>query len=139
MTRRIHWYSSQECCHHLVLSTPREHFGVIDSGNNKHDCFTDAVFFPAGFQWTRLRITGAHGEQEVQVGRGTAQFLTRCADGTYKQWSCPASLFDFQSPVNLLCMDRFHHSYQDYAPTGYNVNFVHCFLYLCNGNTSPFY
>ena len=122
-----------------TIPTPLEHFGVIDSGNNKHHCFTDAVFFPTGFKWTKLRITGAHGAQLVRVGRGTAQFLTRCTDGTYKQWSCPDSLFNPHSPVNLLCMDLFHHSYPDYAPTGHNVNFVTCSISLRNGKSCSFH
>ena len=58
------------------------HLGVVDSGNNRHHCFTDPLFFPAGVRWGRLNITGAHGAQVVTVGRGTAQFYTVCADGS---------------------------------------------------------
>lgn len=118
---------------------PLEHFGVIDSGNNKHHCFTDNVFFPAGVKWTNLRITGAHGAKVVRVGRGTAQFLTRCDDGTYAEWNCPDSIYNPHSPVTLLCMDRFMHSYPDYHPTGHDISFKDCQLLLRKGRVSPFH
>ena len=82
---------------YAYFRTPFEidaHYGVVDSGNNRHHCFTDPIFFPAGVRWGHLTITGAHGPQRVRVGRGTAQFYTECGDGSLARWSCEDSILN---------------------------------------------
>ena len=72
--------------------------GILDSGNNKHHCFTDLVFFPEGVTYITLRITGIHGDRDVRVGKGVAQFHTTCTDGSRANWSFADSLYNPQSP-----------------------------------------
>ena len=109
----------------------------MDSGNNKHHCFTDPIFFPTGVKWGYLNITGAHGTQRVRVGRGIAQFYTERCDNTLASWSCPDSILNPSSPVNLLCMDRFHHRYPSREPTGHEVRFLGNVIELKDGRCTP--
>ena len=108
----------------------------MDSGNNKHHCLRDKAFFPEGVRPVVLSITGAHGKQDVQVGVGTAQFLTKCADGSLAEWSFPNTIYNPKSPVDLLCMDLFHHkSGRTQHKTGHCVDFIDGKLHLQSGRS----
>ena len=110
----------------------------MDSGNNKHHCLQDMVFFPRGVKYITLAITGAHGKKDVEVGIGTAEFTTKCKDGTIAEWSFPNSLYNPKSPVNLMCMDLFHYKGGDpYNKTGNNVDFSNETVNLHSGRSCP--
>ena len=111
--------------------------GILDSGNNKHHCFTDLVFFPEGVTYITLRITGIHGDRDVRVGKGVAQFYTTCTDGSRANWSFADSLYNPQSPVTLLCLDRFHH-FPNGQRTGHHVDLLNTSLHLSSGRTCLF-
>lgn len=98
---------------------------IMDSGNNKHHCLRSLSFFPSGVTWRTIRITGAHGPQDTRVGIGTAKFSIPCTDGTNTNWSFQSSIYNPNSPVNLLCMDLFHYADGDVAKrTGHKVDFL---------------
>ena len=81
---------------------------IMDSGNNKRHSFRSLEYFPSGVRTHELSIMGVHGVEKVKVGIGTARFVTVCEDGSEKVWHFPGSIHNPESPVNLLCSDKFH-------------------------------
>lgn len=97
----------------LAMQIDRQHckqnFAIMDSGNNKRHSFRSKEYFPRGFRMHELPIMGVHGVEKVQVGIGVASFVTVCSDGSEKVWNVPGSIYNPESPVNLLCSDKFHY------------------------------
>jgi len=100
---------------HTHTSTTR---AIMDSGNNVRHSFKSLSYFPLGVDYHYTDITGVHGKQRVRVGIGTACFTTVCSDGSVVQWLVPESVYNPGSPVNLLCMNRFHR-HSDGKDTGH--------------------
>ena len=94
-------------------------YAIMDSGNNKRHSFNTLEYFPLGIRWHKVTITGVHGPQKVEVGVGVAHFATTCTDKTVKHWRVPNSVYNPNSPVNLLCQDRFHYK-EDGTKTGHD-------------------
>ena len=105
---------------------------VMDSGNNVRHCLKSERYFPHGLVWQNTEITGVHGTQTVEIGVGTAYLTTTCSDGSTVHWCFPDSVYNPKSPVNLLCMNRFHFTMHG-KRTGHSWIPVHETLYLQDG------
>ena len=84
---------------------------IMDSGNNLRHSFKSLQYFPYGVRYHNTDITGVHGKVTVRVGTGTACFSTQRTDGSPITWSVPDSVYNPTTPVNLLCMNRFHYTH----------------------------
>ena len=75
-----------------MLKTPVSHNhqlanrGIMDTGNNRQHVLKDPKFFPFGFRFIKLVVTGVHGPQTITVGIGIAYFITKCSDGSSFVW-----------------------------------------------------
>ena len=111
--------------------------GIMDSGNNKHHNFKSHMYCPYGVKYVSVKITGVHGPEVVRVGIGTAYFSV-----TYKGsndrfiFREPNSIINIKSPVNLLCMNKFHYKQGRYGSnTGHKVDFLDEVINLKNGQS----
>ena len=110
-------------------------YAIMDSGNNKRHSLNRIEYFPLGVRWHKATITGVHGPQTVEVGVGTAHFATKCVDNTTKYWCVPNSMYNPKSPVNLLCMNRFHYKDDGISPTKHEWRPKEQILYIDDGRT----
>ena len=90
--------------------------------------------FPKGVRYVNIKITGVHGTEDVRVGMGMAYFATECTDGTIKRWRCEHAIYNKNSPVNLICMNKIlfvdgNHTIE----TGHDVNFKSQYIALKKG------
>ena len=98
--------------------------GVVDSGNNKYHVFNDISLFPKGVKYVNIKITGVHGTETVRVGMGTAYFATECTDGMIKRWRSKYAIYNKNSPVNLICMNKILYVDGNHTiETGHDVSF----------------
>ena len=110
---------------------------VMDSRNNIRHCLKSERFFPHGLVWQNTDITGVHGTQTVLIGIGTAVFTTTCTDGSEVHWSFPNSVHNPNSPVNLVCMNRFHYADMHDTKTGHSWIPINESMTLKDGRVVP--
>ena len=129
---------------HAYLSTDKSQIhkrlsvSIMDSGNNRAHIFRSLDFFPLGVRYHHVTIHGIHGAQSVRVGVGVATFVTPCINRKDVVWRVPNSLYNPKSPVNLLCVNKFHYSDLSCTQrTGHKWDVLEEQLHLKDGSIVP--
>ena len=109
---------------------------ILDTGSNRAHMFRSVAFFPYGLRYHTVKISGVHGSKSVRVGTGVAVFATPTSSGRDIVWSVSNSLYNPKSPVNLLCVNKFHYTKWP-NKTGHKVDFLDERVTLKNGSIIP--